>query len=55
MSSDLRFVSNIFMFSRNIITLTFEIPVVKCSHGIQVKWSPYRDTGVTDHALVSVI
>ena len=32
--------------------LTFEIPAVKCHHGVEVNWSRYRDTGVTDPALV---
>ena len=32
--------------------LTFEIPAVKCHYGVEVNWSRYRDTGVTDPALV---
>ena len=32
--------------------LTFEIPAVKCHNGVKVNWSRYRDTGVTDPALV---
>ena len=32
--------------------LTFEIPAVKCCYGAEVNWSRYRDTGVTDPALV---
>ena len=32
--------------------LTFKIPTVKCHHGVEVNWSRYRDTGVTDPALV---
>ena len=32
--------------------LTFEIPAVKCHNGVEVNWSRYRDTGVTDPALV---
>ena len=31
--------------------LTFEIPAVKCHNGVEVNWSRYRDTGVTDPAL----
>ena len=31
--------------------LAFEIPAVKCRHGVEVNWSRYRDTGVTDPAL----
>ena len=31
--------------------LTFEIPAVKCHHGVEVNWSRYQDTGVTDPAL----
>ena len=33
--------------------LIFEIPAVKCLHGVEVNWSRYRDTGVTDPALIS--
>ena len=33
--------------------LTFEIPAVKCLHGVEVNWSQYRDTSVTDPALVA--
>ena len=32
--------------------LTFEIPAVKCHNGVEVNWSRYRDTGVTDPALI---
>ena len=32
--------------------LTFEILAVKCHNGVEVNWSRYRDTGVTDPALV---
>ena len=32
--------------------LTFEMPAVKCLHGVEVNWSRYRDTSVTDPALV---
>ena len=32
--------------------LTFEIPAVKCLHGVEVNWCRYRDTGVTDPALL---
>ena len=32
--------------------LTFEIPAVKCHHGVEVNWPQYRDTGVADPALV---
>ena len=32
-------------------TLTFEIPAVKCCYGVEVNWSRYRDTGVSDPAL----
>ena len=49
-SSDLGFVSNIFVFSQYYV-LTFKIPVVKCHHGIQVNWYLYQDTGVTNPAL----
>ena len=35
--------------------LTFEIPVVKCHHGVEVNWSRYRDTGVTDPALIIIL
>ena len=34
--------------------LTFEIPAVKCRHGVEVNWSRYQDTGVTDPALVKI-
>ena len=34
--------------------LTFEIPAVKCHHGVEVNWSRYRDTGVTDPALLKI-
>ena len=40
-----------YIFSQYYI-LTFETPVVKCGHGIQVNWSQYRDTGVTVLALL---
>ena len=46
----MRFVSNILRFLTNY-TLTFEIPAVKCHHGVEVNWSRYKDTGVTDPAL----
>ena len=32
--------------------LTFEIPAIKCLHGVEVNWSRYLDTGVNDPALV---
>ena len=32
--------------------LPFEIPAVKCRNGVEVNWSLYRDTGVTDPALL---
>ena len=35
--------------------LTFEIPAVKCLHVVEVNWSRYRDTGVTDPALISKV
>ena len=34
---------------------TFEIPAVKCLHGVEVNWSRYRDTIVTDPALVACV
>ena len=35
--------------------LTFEIPAVKCHHSVEVNWSRYRDTGVTDPALYTIL
>ena len=34
--------------------LIFEKLVVKCCHVVQQNWSRYRDTGVTNPALVAV-
>ena len=34
--------------------LTFEIPAVKRRNGVEVNWSRYRDTGVTDPALLFI-
>ena len=31
--------------------LTFEIPAVKRHNGVEVNWSRYRDTSVTDPTL----
>ena len=42
------------VFSQYYI-LTFEIPAVKCHHGVEVNWSRYQDTGVTDPALVKIV
>ena len=35
--------------------LTFEIPAVKCHNGVEVNWSRYRDTGVTDPAIATCL
>ena len=40
------------IFSQYFV-LTFEVPVVKCHHRIQVNWSGYRGTSVTDPALTA--
>ena len=44
----------LYVFSQYYM-LTFEIPAVKCLHGVEVNWSRYRDTGVTDPALLQII
>ena len=41
----------LYVFSQ-YYTLTFEILAVKCCYGVEVNWSRYRDTGVTDPALI---
>ena len=46
----MRFVSSISQY----YILTFEIPDVKCRHGIQVNWSRYRDTGITNPVLKEI-
>ena len=35
--------------------LTFKIPAVKCRNCVEVNWSRYRDTSVTDPALLMYI
>ena len=35
--------------------LTFEIPAEKCYNGVEVNWCRYRDTGVTDPALLKSV
>ena len=44
----------LYVFLTILYTLTFEILAVKCRHGVEVNWSRYRDSGVTDPALVIV-
>ena len=48
-SSDLSFISGFFP---QLYMLAFKMQFVECYQGIQMKWSQYRDTGVTDTALV---
>ena len=47
-----RYVGNFKHFKTSVYyILTFEILAVKCHHSVEVNWSRYRDTGVTDPAL----
>ena len=50
----MRFISNTLHFLTILYILTFKISAVKCRHDVEVNWSRYRDTGVTDPALLII-